>query len=141
MTGPDRDDLVAALNELLERARSTVSVIQVCLRATADEEVRGGLKEAIVSQARVCSTVYRHIQGLGAEPTTRMSPVGDDLHARTELGPQMEAVAGVLEDFIGLAEGHLALMDGFSRDFFAEALPEQRQHLEWARKAAQRHAL
>ena len=70
-----------------------------------------------------------------------MSPVGDDLHARTELGPQMEAVAGVLEDFVKLAEGYLALMDGFSRGFFTEALAEQRQHLDWARKAAQRYAL
>ncbi len=141
MTDSDQDELVVALNEVLEEARGGVSVIQVYLRATTDEEVRQGLKEAIVSQARVCSTIYRHIQGLGGQPSTRVATSAEGARGLTDLGPQMEAVAGLLEGFLGLVEGHLAHLDTFGRDFFTEVLIEQRQHLNWARSMVRRHRL
>jgi len=141
MTELGHEELVAALNEMLEEARSGVSVIQVYLRRSTDEEVRQGLKEAIVSQARVCSTVYHHIQGLGGEPSTRVADLAEGTHGLTEVGLQMEAVAGLLEGFLGLVEGHLTHLDAFDRDFFTEVLIEHRQHLDWARNMARRHRL
>lgn len=139
MSQPGHQELVAALNELLEQSRSGVSVVQVYLRGTTDEEVRRGLKEAILSQARICSTLYRHIQELGGEPSTQLASPA----ARTPADPgmQAEALVRLLERFIGSVEGHLALMDAFSRDFFGQALAEQRRHLTWVRSVAMRYNL
>ena len=141
MTQPGHQGLVAALNELLEQSRSGVSVVQVYLRGTTDEEVRRGLKEAIVSQARICSTLYLHIQELGGEPSTQVASPAEEAPAPADPGMQAEALARQLERFIGSVEGHLALMDAFSRDFFGQALAEQRRHLNWVRSVAMRYDL
>ena len=141
MTQPGHQGLVAALNELLEQSRSGVSVVQVYLRGTTDEEVRRGLKEAIVSQARICSTLYLHIQELGGEPSTQVAPPAEEAPALAEPGMQAEALVRQLERFIGSVEGHLGLMDTFSRDFFSQVLVEQRWHLTWVRSVAMRYNL
>ncbi len=141
MTQPGHQELVAALNELLEQSRSGVSVVQVYLRGTTDEEVRRGLKEAIVSQARICSTLYLHIQELGGEPSTQVASPAGQAPTPADPGMQAEALVRLLERFIGSVEGHLALMDAFSRDFFGQALTEQRRHLTWVRSVAMRYNL
>lgn len=141
MGEPVPAELVAALNELLERARRGVSVVQVYLRGTSDEEMRRGLREAIVIQARICSTLYRHVQKLGGEPSTQVAPLAGEVRSLTEPALQMEAWANLLANFIQRVEGHLDLMDPFSRDFFDEVLTEQRQHLQWARAQALRYGV
>jgi len=141
MTQPGHAELVAALNELLEQARRGVSVVQVYLRATTDEEVRRGLKDAIVSQARICSTLYRHIQELGGEPSTQVASPAEEAPRPADPGMQAQALVRALERFIGSVEGHLGVMDVFSQDFFAQALTEQRRHLNWARSVAIRYNL
>lgn len=141
MSEPVQEELLAALNELLEGARRGVSVVQVYLRSTSDEEVRRGLSEAIVSQARICSTLYRHIRDLGGEPSTQVAPVAEEVRSLTDPALQMDAWAKLLANFIQRVERHLSVMDAFSRDFFTEVLAEQRRHLNWARNLAMRYNL
>lgn len=129
---------VAALNRVLEHSRSAVSLMQSYLRAAVDEEMRPGLREAIVSQARICSAVYQHIRRLGGEPSARVAPLAEESRTLTDPSQQLEVLATLLEDFVELVALHISSMDTLCRDFFDQALPEQRRHFTWARSLSLR---
>jgi hypothetical protein len=132
---------VAVLNRVLEQSRSAVSLMQSYLRATADEEVRSGLREAIVSQARICSAVYQHIRSLGGEPSAGVAPLAAGSRSLTDPTEQLEALATVLEGFVELVTLHVSSLDAFCQEFFGRALPEQRRHFAWARSLSLRRRL
>ena len=129
---------VAVLNEVLEHSRSAVSLMQRYLRATADEEIRSGLREAIVSQARICSAVYHHIRRLGGEPSTTLAPLAEGSRTLTDPSQQLEVLATLLEEFVDLVALHVSSMDALCREFFDRALPQERQHVAWARSLSLR---
>jgi hypothetical protein len=132
---------VAVLNEVLEHSRSAVSLMQGYLRATVDEEVRTGLREAIVTQARICSAVYHHIRRLGGEPSATVAPLAEESRTLTDPSQQLEVLATLLEEFVDLVAFHVSSMDVACREFFDQALPQQRQHFAWARSLSLRRRL
>jgi len=132
---------VAVLNRVLEQSRRAVSLMQGYLRATVDEEMRTGLREAIVSQARICSAVYQHIRRLGGEPSVTVAPLAQGSRALTDPSQQLEVLATLLEEFVELVAVHVSSLDTLCRDFFDQALPEQRRHFAWARSLALRRRL
>jgi len=129
---------VAVLNEVLEHSRSAVSLMQRYLRATADEEVRSGLREAIVSQARICSAVYHHIRRFGGEPSATLASLAERSRTLTDPSQQLDVLATLLEEFVGLVALHVSSMDTLCRDFFDQALPQERRHFAWARSLSLR---
>ena len=132
---------VAILNEVLEHSRSAVSLMQRYLRGTADEEVRSGLREAIVSQARICSAVYQHIRRLGGEPSVTVAPLAAGSRTLTDPSQQLEVLATLLEEFVELVALHVSSLDALCRDFFDRALPQERLHFAWARSLSLRRRL
>ena len=138
MAEPASED-IELLNRLLERARSGVSVMQVYLRGTDDDQLRQGLRDVIVSEARVCSTVYRHIQELGGQPSSQVAPLVEGTLALSEPGPQMEVLARLLEESIGLLQSLLGSGTDVLRDFLDDVLVQQQRHLKWAQGQALRH--
>jgi hypothetical protein len=129
---------VAVLNEVLEHSRSAVSLMQRYLRATADEEVRLGLREAIVSQARICSAVYHHIRRLGGEPSATLAPLAERSQTLTDPSQQLDVLATLLEEFVDRVALHVSSMDALCREFFDQALPQERRHVAWARSLSLR---
>jgi hypothetical protein len=132
---------VAILNRVLEHSRSAVSLMQGYLRATVDEEIRTGMREAIVSQARICSAVYQHIRRLGGEPSAAVAPLAEESRTFTDPSQQLGVLATLLEDIVDLVALHVSSMDALCREFFDQALPQQRQHFAWARSLSLRRRL
>jgi len=112
--------------------------MQAYLRATVDSGLREGLREAIICQARVCSTLYRHIQELGGAPSSQIAPLVEGTLGLSEPGPQMEALARLLDESIGLVQSLVESEEDVLREFLSDVLAEQRRHLKWAQGQALR---